>query len=127
MTEKEKYISDDVQDDLEKVLLVINDIKDFCMKKIKCNAFLVKINNNDERYHIIKKIVDLRLIHMLHQGITPERAGEKYEAFMLDYAFYTGFRKTPSVQEFTKAPTLPLAKELRKLKTYNYETRIAFI
>lgn len=126
MTEKEKYINDDVQDDLEKVLHVINDIKDFCLKKIKCNAFLVKINNNDERYRIIKKIVDLRLIHMLHQGITPERAGEKYEAFMLDYAFYTGFRKTPSVKEFTKAPTLPLAKDLRKLKAFNYEARIIF-
>lgn len=43
---------------------------------------------------------------------------------MLDYAFYTGFRKAPSVKEFKSQPEQPLAKELRQLDRYPDESRL---
>ncbi len=80
LTEKERYVTDDVAEDSQLVKEIIEDIKEFCLKEIKCNAFLVHIDTNDRRYHAIKKVSDLRFIHVLHPGITPEQAGEKYEA-----------------------------------------------
>lgn len=126
LTEKERYVSDDVEEDAALVMEVVNDIKDYCLKEIRSNAFLIRLDSSDPRYRIIKKVSDLRFIHVLHPGITPESAGEKYEAYMLDYAFYTGFRKAPSVKEFVSKPTQPLAKDLRKLKRYPYNQRTVY-
>jgi hypothetical protein len=126
LTEKERYVSDDVAEDAARIMAIVNDIKDYCLREIKCNAFLVKLDTSDERYRFIKKISDLRFIHILHPGITPTTAGEKYEAYMLDYAFYTGFRKAPSVKEFMTSPQQPLAKDLRKLNRYRYDQRQVF-
>jgi hypothetical protein len=124
LTEKERYISDDVRDNSAKVRDVIEDIREFCVKEAKCNAFLVHIKFRDPTYEVIHRISDLRFIHVLHSGITPETAGEKYEVFLLDYAFYVGFRKTPSVREVVSKPITPAVKELRKLRRYNYEERM---
>ncbi|EMI15476.1 hypothetical protein RMSM_07598 [Rhodopirellula maiorica SM1] len=124
LTEKESYINDDAAAESSQIRAAIDDIKQFCLKTSRCNAFLVHIDANDPRYNIIKKVSDLRFLHVLHPGITPEKAGEKYEALMLDYAFYTGFRKAPSVKEFKSQPEQPLAKELRQLDRYPYESRL---
>ena len=126
LTEKERYVSDDVAEDATLVMKVVNDIKDYCLKEIRCNAFLVRLDSADERYRLLKKVSDLRFIHILHPGITPATAGEKYEAYMLDYAFYTGFRKAPSVREFISRPKQLLARELRKLERYNFDQRTVF-
>jgi hypothetical protein len=126
LTEKEKYVSDDVAEDTERIMRIVNDVKDYCLKEIRCNAFLVRLESADSRYRLIKKVSDLRFIHVIHPGITPGSAGEKYEAYMLDYAFYTGFRKAPSVTEFISTPKQPTAKELRKLNRYSYHTRQVF-
>lgn len=124
LTEKERNISDDSPDGGGDIKRVIDDIKRFCLKEVKQNAFLVHIEPNNNKYQLIKRISDLRFIHVLHPGITPEKAGEKYEAFLLDYAFYTGFRKAPSVKEFTPEPGILSAKDLRKLKRYQYNDRV---
>jgi hypothetical protein len=125
MTEKQSAIMADAQDSSNIIGRVLDDIKNFCLHEIRCNAFLIRIDSDNEKYKIIKKICDLRFIHILHPGITPERAGEKYEVYMLDYAFYTGFRKAPSVKEYIKNPAIiPSAKELRKLAEYKYLQRI---
>jgi hypothetical protein len=124
LTEKEQHVSEDVGEDASSVLRAVDDIKAFCLREIKSNAFLVHLKSANKLYQIIKKASDLRFIHVLHPGITPEKAGEKYEAFMLDYAFYTGFRKAPSVRELRPTPTTTSAKELRKLQRYPYETRL---
>jgi hypothetical protein len=123
LTEKERYVSDDVGEDAALIMRIVNDIKEYCLKEIRSNAFLVSLDTSNPKYRLIKKVSDLRFIHILHPGITPERAGEKYEAYMLDYAFYTGFRKAPSVKEFVSRPKQPSAKELRKLNRYQYESR----
>ena len=124
LTEKERYISDDVGDDASRVSAVVNDIKTFCLKEIRSNAFLVHLDPGSDLYQMIKKASDLRFIHVIHPGITPEKAGEKYEVFMLDYAFYTGFRKAPSVRELKPTPQMTSAQELRKLKRYSYGQRL---
>jgi hypothetical protein len=126
LTEKERYVSDDVAENAAFIMNVVNDIKDYCLREIRCNAFLVRLDSADERYRLLKKVSDLRFIHILHPGITPTTAGEKYEAYMLDYAFYTGFRKAPSVKEFMRSPQQPLAKDLRKLDRYSYDQRTVF-
>lgn len=124
LTEKERYVSEDVGEDAARVAAAVEDIKEFCLKEIRSNAFLVHFKSGDPLYQIVKKVSDLRFIHVLHPGITPEKAGEKYEAFMLDYAFYTGFRKAPSVKELKPTPQTTSAKELRKLKRYPYRQRL---
>ena len=123
LTEKERYVSYDVEEDSAIVIIVVNDIKDFFLKEVHSNAFLVHLDSADFKYRIINKVSDLRFIHVLHPGITPKKSGKKYEAFMLDYAFYTRFGKAHSVKEFQSKPTLPLAKYLRKLKRYSYHQR----
>lgn len=124
LTEKERYVSDDVGDEAARVTTAVADIKAFCLKDIRSNAFLVHWDAGNRLYQVIKKASDLRFIHVLHPGITPEKAGEKYEAFMLDYAFYTGFRKAPSVRELKPSPEATSAKELRRLKRYPYAQRL---
>lgn len=124
LTEKERHVSEDVGEDAQRVIAAVNDIKTFCLKDIRSNAFLVHWDPVSPLYQVIKKASDLRFIHVLHPGITPEQAGEKYEAFMLDYAFYTGFRKAPSVRELKATPQTTSAKELRKLKRYAYKERL---
>ena len=126
LTVKERFVSDDVAEDATLIMNIVADIKDYCLKEIRSIAFLIRLDSADARYRLIKKVSDLRFVHVLHPGITPERAGEKYEACMLDYAFYTGFRKAPSVKEFISKPEQPLAKDLRKLNRYRYDDRAVF-
>ena len=116
MAEKEQFLSDDVSDNPSKLRRLIDDIKNFCVNTAKSNAFLVHVNTNDEIYQLVQKLIDLRFLHILHPGITPDRKNQKYEALLLDYAFYTGFRRTSSIKEFKEIPKSSTFKELRSLK-----------
>ena len=80
---------------------VLEKVKDFCIKKERRNAFLVEIRN-DPMYQNILKLVDLRLVHVISEGITVGKAGRKYVALILDYGFYTGIRAAQSVDLFNK-------------------------
>ncbi len=71
LTEKERYVSDDVAEDAALVMSVVNDIKDYCLREVRSNAFLIRLDSTDACYRLIKKISDLRFIHVLHPGITP--------------------------------------------------------
>ena len=118
MSEKEKYITDDIEDDPSTLKSCLEEIKNFCFNESKLNSFLVHKDPSNSKYKLIRKLIDLRFLHILHPGITPDRRNEKYEALLLDYAFYTGFRRNPSVKEFKPTPQLPTAKELRGLKRF---------
>ena len=54
---------------------------------------------------------------MINQSTTPDRAGEHYEAFILDYSLFTGFRRRPNIKEMVPGRTKLhfKASELRKL------------
>lgn len=97
------------------VSTVLEDIKDFCIKQKRKNAFLVEIHNDKASYQSILKLVDLRLLHVISEGITVGEAGRKYLALILDYGFYTGIRAAQSVDLFNKQTRRVVYKELRKL------------
>jgi hypothetical protein len=100
------------------VSLVLEDLKDFCIKQKRKNAFLVEIQNDDPVYQNITKLVDLRLVHVISEGITVGEAGRKFLALILDYGFYTGIRAAQSVDLFNKQTERVTYKELRKLPIF---------
>lgn len=93
-------------------------IKDFCIKKERKNAFLTEIRNDDTFYQKILKLVDLRLVHVISEGITVGEAGRKYVALILDYGFYTGIRAAQSVDLFNRQTQRVAYKDLRKLPVF---------
>lgn len=77
---------------------VLDRLEAFCLNEKKTNAFLVPTENTQGR-QLIRVLSDLRLVHLIHQSITPSAAGKRYEAFILDYATFTGFRRKRNVRE----------------------------
>lgn len=93
-------------------------VKDFCIKKERKNAFLTEIRNDNVFYREILQLVDLRLVHVISEGITVGEAGRKYVALILDYGFYTGIRAAQSVDLFNKQTQRVAYKDLRKLPVF---------
>ena len=96
----------------------LENVTEFCIQNRRTNAFLLEIRNSNPVYEDIQRLIALRLIHVLHEGITPHRAGKRYVALMLDYGFYVGIRAAKSVELFQKEPTTILAKDLRRLPIF---------
>ena len=97
---------------------ILEQLKEFCIKTQRQNAFLLEIKNDDDAYATVQDLIALRLVHVLHEGITPHEAGKRYQALMLDYGFYVGIRAARSVDLFQKTPKTPAAKDLRKLPVF---------
>jgi hypothetical protein len=95
----------------------LDQVKDFCIKKQRKNAFLTEVRN-DQVYHSVLKLVDLRLLHVISEGITVGEAGRKHVALILDYGFYTGIRAAKSVDLFNKQTERVAYKDLRKLPVF---------
>ena len=112
--QKMKDMQQDLRDDSD-VQRVLAWIKDFCISKRRKNAFLLEIKNEDPFYGNIQALIALRLVHVIHEGITPHEAGRRYQALLLDYGFYVGIRAAKSVDLFQREPTTPSAKDLRRL------------
>lgn len=93
---------------------MVSRLERYCLDDWKTNAFLVKSEDSDERRRI-RKLSDLRYVHLIHQSITPAKAGERYEAFILDYSLFTGFRRRPNIREMLPSHGQFKASELRKL------------
>jgi hypothetical protein len=105
-------LAPEAETDLESTL---EKIKDFCIKQQRKNAFLVEIRTDSELYRAAVKLVDLRLLHVISEGITVGDAGRKFLALILDYGFYTGIRAAQSVDLFNKQTERVVYKDLRKL------------
>lgn len=119
MEEKLRDVQKDVsQADGNSVSAAIERVKKFCLNQEKKNSFLVKIDNASSGYKEIEKLIALRFIHVLHEGITPHKAGERFVALMLDYGFYIGIRAAKSVALYPDTPRPLPAKELRKLPIF---------
>ncbi len=97
--------------DLRKMLKLLES---YCLDDEKKNAFLLRSEESVER-RLVHTLSDLRLVHLIHQSTTPDRAGERYEAFILDYSLFTGFRRRPNIQEMIPKVGQFKAAELRKL------------
>jgi hypothetical protein len=90
-------------------------IESHCLETKKINAFLIRRESTEE-YRAVQTLSDLRLLHLLHQTITPHKAGERYEAYMLDYSLFTGFRRRPNIKQMLLANGKQFkAAELRKI------------
>lgn len=111
---KFQEMRDDARQDLERIDVMIQALEKYCLDTNKVNAFLIKSEDSEER-KLVRKLSDLRLVHLIHQSITPDSAGEKYEAFIVDYALFTGFRRRPNVREMIPTESQFKASELRKL------------
>jgi hypothetical protein len=87
----------------------------FCLDKHKVNGFLIRSEQSLER-QAVEILGDLRLVHLIHQTITPHKAGERYQAYLLDYSLFTGFRRRPSIKELLPSDGRQFkAKELRRI------------
>jgi len=94
---------------------VKNFLEDFCLEKQKVNGFLIRSEQSPER-QAVEVLSDLRLVHLIHQTITPHKAGERYQAYLLDYSLFTGFRRRPSIRELLPSDGRQFkAKELRRI------------
>lgn len=95
---------------------LLERIRQFCVTEIKSNAFLVEIKSGDDGFKNVMRLVQLRLLHVISEGITPKEAGKKFMALILDYGLYTGVRAAASVELFNRDTESVSAKDLRKLK-----------
>lgn len=93
-------------------------VRDYCIRIQKKNAFLLEIKNRNDVFQDIQGLIALRLVHILHEGITPHEAGRRFMALMLDYGFYVGIRAAKSVDLFQREPRTILAKDLRRLPVF---------
>jgi hypothetical protein len=101
----------DGEGELRRMLQLIGQ---FCLDDKKVNAFLVRSDDSKER-SLVQVLSDLRMVHLIHQSITPDKAGERFEAFIIDYSQFTGFRRRPNVKEMLPQEPQFKASELRAL------------
>ena len=113
-------MQEDARNEEGRLRKVVDYLLDFCLtqREPRVNAFLMRAELSEERA-VIATLSDLRLLHLIHQSITPDRAGEAYQAYILDYSLFTGFRRKRNVKEMLpeegeqfKASVL---RQLRKL------------
>lgn len=104
--------------DKNEIAGLLDKVKKFCLEDKKITAFLVRIDNASHGYALIQKLAALRFAHVLHEGITPEAAGKRYIALMLDFGFYVGIRTARSLKMFMEEPVVLSAKDLRKLPIF---------
>lgn len=110
---------DALSTDTDVVREMLDRIKDFCVKKHGINSFLVRIDSRKDEYNLIQRLIALRFVHVLHEGITPHKVAERYIALMLDFGFYIGIRAAKSVTLYPDAPKLLPVKELRRLPIFS--------
>jgi hypothetical protein len=115
---KLRDLETDASEDAQQLRELLDAIRDFCVKQKRRNAFLVEIKGDDNVYDGVRKLVDLRLLHVISEGITIGEVGRKYVGLILDYGFYTGIRAAQSVDLFNRPTERVAYKELRKLPVY---------
>jgi hypothetical protein len=112
---KMSELEDDARNEEGQLRELLGAIEDYCLGDKKINAFLIRSAATAE-YKLVETLSDLRLLHILHKTITPHKAGERYEAYMLDYSLFTGFRRRPNIKQIMPADGSQFkASELRKI------------
>jgi len=112
---KMEELREDARNEAGELQSMVGALEDYCLDDNKVNGFILKSEESDER-RLIRTLSDLRLVHLIHQSITPERAGERYEAFIVDYSLFTGFRRRPNIRELVPSESGQFkASDLRKL------------
>ena len=112
--QKMEELEEDARNQAGELKVALSRIEEFCLGEHDVNAFLVRSEESKER-RCIRALADLRLLHLIHQSMTPSRAGERYEAYILDYSIFTGFRRRKNVREMLPKESQFRASELREL------------
>jgi len=97
---------DITQDEKDLVMSDINSIRDFCFNKAKSNCILVEKDRMRTTKVTIGELVDLKILHPIRSGLTvSKRQGKRFDAYMLDFSFYTGERtkRDITIIEFWKS------------------------
>lgn len=115
---KLKELDSDASGEAGSLHALLETLREFCVKQQRKNAFLVEIRNDDLTYQRVLKLVDLRLLHVINEGISVGEAGRKYLALILDYGFYIGVRAAKSVDLFNKQTKKVAYKDLRRLPVF---------
>lgn len=104
----------DARNDAGLLREMLTRLEKLCLEEKHVNAFLIRSEDSRER-SLVQILSDLRMVHIIHQSITPRKAGERFEAFILDYSLFTGFRRRPNVNEMIPKELQFKAAELRAL------------
>jgi hypothetical protein len=115
--QKMAELEEDARNEQNLLKKTLRVIEQYCLEseKKKVNAFLIRSESSEE-YKAVQTLSDLRMLHVLHQTITPHKAGEQYEAYMLDYSLFTGFRQRRNIEQMLPEDGKQFkAKQLRKL------------
>jgi Cdc6-like AAA superfamily ATPase len=115
LTIKLRDLEQDASDQANGLKEALETIKAFCIKEKRQNAFLIEIDNKSDFFQQVTSLVQLRLLHVISEGITPHEAGRKYLALILDYGLYIGIRAAQSVELFNKSFEDSSSAVLRKL------------
>ena len=118
LTIKQRDLESDVSQDTTDLTQLVEQLRDFCVTKQRQNAFLVEIKAEQNLFESIRALVDLRLLHVINEGVTIGDAGRKYLALILDYGYYTGIRAARSVDLFNKQSGKVAYQDLRKLPVF---------
>jgi hypothetical protein len=121
---KLRELEDETSEETQAIKKVLEQLLTECLDKRHKNAFLVRQLPNQKGYQILQELVGLRLVHLIHPSITPKKAGERYEAYLLDHSFYTGMRRRKEIQEVQIGGSRPKHAELRSLPRIDLETLI---
>ena len=112
---KMRQMSDETTGSEETITSALDAVQHFCLDERKKNAFLVLQKPDHPGYKALTILVDLRFVHLLHPSITTDKAGVRYEAYLLDYSFYTGMRRRQHIEEVRIEGERPKRAELRRL------------
>lgn len=115
---KLKELDSDASGDVQPLNGAMEQIKEFCIRQQRKNAFLIEIKTDDKLFQWVRKLVDLRLLHVINEGISVGEAARKYLALILDYGFYIGVRAARSVDLFNKQTKKVAYKDLRGLPVF---------
>jgi hypothetical protein len=121
---KLKELDTDASGEAESLHVLLEQLREFCVKQQRKNAFLIEIRNDDLVYQRVLKLVDLRLLHVINEGISVGEAGRKYLALILDYGFYIGVRAAKSVDLFNKQTKKVAYKDLRRLPAFDVPSSV---
>ena len=99
----------------------LDEVQSFCLDESRNNAFLALLEPGHPGYKTLVMLADLRFVHLLHPSITAGRAGVRYEAYLLDYSFYTGMRRRQNITEVKIEGERPKRAELRRLPRLDLE------
>ena len=74
-------LSQDARNSAGELKELLTALEEYCLEQKKINAFLLRSEDSSER-RLVHILSDLRLVHLISQSTTPDRAGES-ETFIL--------------------------------------------